>query len=161
MNLLFLLLGIRKLEEKNIVTGAGVSVSASVPRGKSIEEGQYDEEVIFGRLVGKELAEFSQYALYASDLALSHAGLIRGRNGSGAPLSDAKSWELELHVDSERAGVAIASGGIGSLLDIVDTAKNLEKSYKKVSPYFVPKVLTNMPGGQVSISLLWTVVRLQ
>lgn len=52
-------------------------------------------------------------------------------------------------VDPRLAGVAIGTGGIGSLTDIADTATRLSKSYKRVSPYFVPKVLTNMAAGQV------------
>jgi 3-oxoacyl-[acyl-carrier-protein] synthase II len=47
--------------------------------------------------------------------------------------------------------VAIATGGMGSIQDVVTSSRNLDSSYRKVSPYFVPKILGNMAAGHVSL----------
>lgn len=49
-----------------------------------------------------------------------------------------------------RAGVAIACG-IGSLEDIIHNNNSFRESYRKLSPYFISKILVNMPAGEVSI----------
>jgi len=106
-----------------------------VPRGR--EKGEFDHETLFRRDVGKEMATFSQFAVYASDLALSHANL----DPSAMTASE-----------KERMGVTVSSGGIGSLEEIkVGADAFYGQSIKKLSPYFAPKILINMAGGQVSI----------
>ena len=114
------------------VEQAGVHVAATVPHGDLLDE--FDERRIFGRIVSKEQSKFIQYANYASDIALQHAG---------NPLVSAT-------YDATRAGVAIASG-IGSLDEITGAAKTLDQSYRKLSPYFIPKILVNLAAGQVSV----------
>ena len=113
---------------------SSVTVAATVPRGGS--EGEFDEESVFGRSVSKEMSDFIQYSVFASEIALQHAKLNFGATSV---------------YNRENFGVCIASGGIGSLRDIVDTSRSFDKGFKKVSPYFVPKILTNMAAGQVSI----------
>lgn len=130
--------GISKVkEDSNILKIHGITtpikVYAVVPRGIDINNGEYDEEKIFGRTMSKEYSTFIQYAMYASDLAIKHANI------------DIKN------IDKDNFGVAIGSGGIGSLDDIIESNKLLDTSFKKLSPYFIPKVLSNMPAGQVSI----------
>jgi 3-oxoacyl-[acyl-carrier-protein] synthase II len=112
----------------------GVHVAGLVPHGK--DEHSYDEKTVFGRIVSKEISLLSQYAAFASDLAMIHAG---------SPL---KGWSKE---EKERAGVVLATGGVGSIADILEAGRNLDSSFRKLSPYFVPKVLTNMAGGHVSL----------
>ena len=58
---------------------------------------------------------------------------------------------LDKGIDKRRIGVSIGSGGIGPLPDILIGHESLNKSYKKLSPYFVPKVLMNMSASHVSI----------
>ena len=42
--------------------------------------------------------------------------------------------------------------GMVGLEDIVSTGRALaEQGYRKVSPYFVPRILTNMAAGLISI----------
>jgi len=84
----------------------------------------------------KYLSKFIQYAILASDIALEHANIKN---------------KISLYYDLNRCGVTIGNGGIGSLHEIIETNKNLNISYKKVSPYFIPKILNNMASGQVSI----------
>ena len=125
------------MDDSNLLKIKGMSkpitVNAKVPRGIDVNNGEYDEEVVFGRTMSKEYSTFIQYALYASDLAIKNANM-----------------DLN-NTDKESFGVAIGSGGIGSLEDIIESNKLLENSFKKLSPYFIPKVLSNMPAGQVSI----------
>ena len=138
--------GFTSLEDRGfLVNGSGVTAAAFVPRGNDDDE--FNEEGVFGRVVSRELALATQYALYASELALQHAGFS---SPSPSPSPSTVS-RLELPCGGLRAGAAIASGGIGSLNDIIEGNGSLATSYKKVSPYFVPKVLMNMAAGHVSM----------
>lgn len=126
--------GITKLQDGIIPSSIPISIAAMVPRGND-NDNEYDEVATFGRQVKKEIATFSQYAISASDKALKHAKLDL----------------LNCNYNLDNFGVSISNGGIGSTFEIIDANNNLEKNYKKLSPYFVPKVLTNMAAGQVSI----------
>jgi 3-oxoacyl-[acyl-carrier-protein] synthase II len=54
-------------------------------------------------------------------------------------------------VDMDRAGVSIGSG-IGGIETIYESSVNLFKDGpRRVSPFFIPKGVANMPAGQVSI----------
>ncbi|CAH1715799.1 3-oxoacyl-[acyl-carrier-protein] synthase, mitochondrial [Aphis gossypii] len=54
-------------------------------------------------------------------------------------------------VDKENIGVSVGVGMV-DLEDVCQTAKALEISYSKVSPYFVPRILLNMAAGQISMA---------
>jgi 3-oxoacyl-[acyl-carrier-protein] synthase II len=85
----------------------------------------------------KNLSKFIEYAILASELALDHANI--------------KNNNLSSYYNLNRCGVTIGNGGIGSLHEIIKANNSLELSYKKLSPYFIPKILNNMASGQVSI----------
>lgn len=60
-------------------------------------------------------------------------------------------WAPQTEVEKESSGVAIGVGMV-DLNDICKTNDDLKtKGYRKVSPYFVPRILPNMAAGQISI----------
>jgi 3-oxoacyl-[acyl-carrier-protein] synthase II len=75
---------------------------------------------------------FIHYAMAASDMALKDAGLPT--EGLG-----------------DRVGVVIGSGmgGLGLLEETHTILK--DRGYRKVSPFFIPSIIINLAGGQVSI----------
>ncbi|KAL6435219.1 hypothetical protein ACFW04_005355 [Cataglyphis niger] len=64
-------------------------------------------------------------------------------------LLDAK-WTPNDENDKRDTGVSVGMGMI-DLVDVCTTHEALKKGYSKVSPYFVPRILTNMAAGQISI----------
>ncbi|XP_031564108.1 3-oxoacyl-[acyl-carrier-protein] synthase, mitochondrial-like isoform X2 [Actinia tenebrosa] len=65
-------------------------------------------------------------------------------------LKDSK-WKPTTELEKQRTGVCIGSG-IGGIKDIPVTGAILKKEgYRKVSPFFVPRILVNMPAGVVSM----------
>ena len=92
------------------------------------------EEYIDKREI-KKMDRFTQFAVVASNLAVKDSNM-----------------NLE-EVNKERMGVFIGSG-IGGIETLEEQHKKfLEKGPKRVSPFFVPMMITNMAAGQVSIIL--------
>ena len=83
----------------------------------------------------KKMDRFTQLAVAASQLAVADA-------------------ELKLQeIDSERFGVVLGSG-IGGIETLEDQhAKLMEKGAKRVSPFFIPMMISNLGAGYVSIAL--------
>ena len=75
---------------------------------------------------------FIQFGLAATELALRDAGLPTDQ-----PLG-------------ERAGVIVGSGmgGLSTLEQTHLTA--VEKGHRRVSPFFIPSIIVNLAGGQIS-----------
>lgn len=60
-------------------------------------------------------------------------------------------WKPENDENYERTGVAVGMG-MADIENICETYTALkEKGYNRVSPFFVPRILTNMAAGQISI----------
>lgn len=120
--------GIQKIPvERNVVpNGCNVSVAALVNQEELNQIEKVNE---------KEISKFIHYSLVSSNLALADAGIS----------------SLKEHYDQGRCGISLGNGGIGALTDVIGGSDNLRQSYKKVSPYFVPKILQNLAAGQVSI----------
>lgn len=79
------------------------------------------------------MPDFVQFAVLAAKNAIEDAGL------------NYASW------DAEKCGVAIGTG-IGSLMDIAESYEKLQTGgARKISPYFVPRILCNMAAGHVSM----------
>ena len=93
----------------------------------------FDPCPVLERKTLKRLDPFIQYGLYAAHEALLDAGL-----DTEQPLGD-------------RAGVYVGSG-IGGIGDIANTANGLmTDGFKSISPFFIPKALTNLAGGQIAM----------
>lgn len=90
-------------------------------------------ENYFSRKEMRKLDRFTQFALIASDEAIKNA-----------------NFDLE-KLDTERTGVIIASG-IGGLHTLEKERMVLhKKGPKRVSPFFIPKLISDIAAGHVSI----------
>lgn len=91
-------------------------------------------EGLIDRKDAKRMDRFVQFAVVASHEALRSAGL-----GDGIP-------------DAERVGVIVGSG-IGGMETFEEQHTNLlQKGHRRVSPFFIPMMISDMAAGQVSIT---------
>ncbi len=86
----------------------------------------------------RKIETFIQYALSASKEAIEDS-----------------NWIPKNEKESERTGVMIGSG-IGGLDGIKKNSESLERSPRKVSPFFIPSCLINLASGHVSIKYGYT-----
>lgn len=95
---------------------------------------QFDTEGFVERKYARRVDQFINYAIVAGKKAASHAKLT-------APL------------EPLRAGVVIGSGmgGMAAFADGVLTIH--EKGYRRLTPFFVPSIITNMAGAMLAIDL--------
>ncbi|MBN4066902.1 beta-ketoacyl-ACP synthase II [Simkania negevensis] len=95
-----------------------------------------------GEYVEKKLARrgdsFIKYAVVAGKKALEAAGLAK--EGMDA-------------LDKTRCGIIIGSGMGGMSFFFSGVEAYLTKGYKRVSPFFIPYVITNMAGAMLAIDL--------
>ena len=95
----------------------------------------FDAVELLGRRAAKRMDRFMQFAMVASNEALADAGLTPGEDGLG-----------------DKAGVYVGSG-IGGIAELVDGAdKMAEGGYKGLSPFFIPRVLTNLAAGHIAMA---------
>ncbi|MCO5613421.1 hypothetical protein L7F22_067697 [Adiantum nelumboides] len=107
-------------------------VVAGVPYGSTT--GQFNPELWFQGKDGRSLAPFIAYALCAAEEALTDA-----------------QWHPQESGELERTGVSIG-GGIGCISEITEAAELLlQKRIRRLSPFFVPRILINMAAGHVSM----------
>ena len=106
-------------------------VAAFVPKGNKIDELDLNSSFSSSELRTMSLA--TAYALVAAEEAI--------KDSKWVPISSE---------DKEKTGVAVGMG-MADLNDIINTGKSLDQKYSKVSPYFIPKILTNMAAGHISI----------
>jgi 3-oxoacyl-[acyl-carrier-protein] synthase II len=76
--------------------------------------------------------QFTAYALVTADQAIASAGITSN------------------NVDHNRVGVIIGSG-IGGIHTFTEQHSRLLKSPRRVSPFFIPAMITDIAAGQVSI----------
>lgn len=79
---------------------------------------------------------FIRYVMYGGKRALEDAGL---------------SGEAFEFLDKKKCGILVGSGmgGMHSLYDGTNTI--IEKGYKRLTPFFIPYIITNMGGGLLGI----------
>lgn len=105
----------------------GISLAAEVKN--------FDASHVLDRKEQKRMDLFSQYGVVAAMEAWKMSGLT-----------------LET-VDSKRLGVIIGSG-IGGMTTFQDQVRVIDKKgAKRVTPFFVPMVISNMAAGNISIKL--------
>jgi len=96
----------------------------------------FDPEGYLDKKQARRVDNYISYAMVAGKKALEHAQL----NSEGL-----------LNLDKSRCGVLVGSGmgGMGVFSDGVQTL--LEKGPRKVTPFFVPFILTNMAGALLAM----------
>ncbi|MCB9741281.1 MAG: beta-ketoacyl-ACP synthase II [Alphaproteobacteria bacterium] len=93
----------------------------------------FDAEAALGRRVARRAERVNHFAMVAADEAMAHAGFA-----DGVP-------------DPDRAGAYIGTGvgGIGELLS--GHGDFLERGWRALSAFYLPKSITNLSAGQVAI----------
>ncbi len=95
----------------------------------------FEAEVYFEKKAAKHLDLFVQYGLAAAGMAVKDSGIVIDEDNCG------------------RVGV-ITGCGMGGLPTIEVCHKViLERGPKKVTPFFIPMVIPNMPSGHISMLL--------
>ena len=97
------------------------------------EPGQYNPDIVVDAREQRKLEKFILYGMVAANEAIRDAGLI---DYSG---------------DRNRFGVSVGAG-IGGLNTIYDNCVELYTGGpRRISPFFIPKVIINMAAGNISI----------
>src|SRR5919201_2949912 len=107
--------------------------ASELPSRIAAEVKSFDASQFMDKKEARRNDLFIQFGLAATDLALKDAGLPTDK-----PLG-------------ERAGVIVGSGmgGLSTLEETHLTA--VEKGHRRVSPFFIPSIIVNLAGGQISI----------
>ncbi|XP_022109355.1 3-oxoacyl-[acyl-carrier-protein] synthase, mitochondrial-like [Acanthaster planci] len=107
-------------------------VAGYVPKGDGM--GQFQASKIVSSSEQRTMCDASVFALAAAEEAFRQA-----------------EWKPSSQEDMRASGVAVGMGMVG-LEDVVNTGITLQnQGYRRVSPYFVPRILTNMAAGHISI----------
>ncbi|MDX1658314.1 MAG: beta-ketoacyl-ACP synthase II [Nitriliruptorales bacterium] len=110
--------------------GTAVTISCRTPG--------FDPDEELGRGASRRLDRFAHLALIAAIEALDDAGLT----ADGEPRDD---------VDWDRVGIVLGSGIGGAETWAEEYPRFLEKGPGRVSPMFVPKMLSNTAAGMIAI----------
>lgn len=124
--------------------GSPVTISARVP--------SFDADVELGRGANRRLDRFTHLAVIATAEALDQAGLLPSdveRSATGeARLTDPVGL---VGVDGDRVGVLLGSGIGGAETWASEYQQFFTKGPARVSPLFIPKMLSNTAAGIISI----------
>jgi beta-ketoacyl-acyl-carrier-protein synthase II len=116
--------------------GTPVTICCRVPA--------FDPDAELGRGAARRLDRFTHLALLAAAEALAHAGLVHADRVDGAA-------PALTGVDPDRTGVIVGSGIGGAETWAEEYPRYLGKGPGRVSPMFVPKMLSNTAAGTVAI----------
>jgi 3-oxoacyl-[acyl-carrier-protein] synthase II len=109
--------------------------ASSFPVRIACEVKGFDPEAFIDKREARKMDLSTQYGVAASLMAWKDSGLADGR------------------FDPDRAGVVIGSG-VGGIQTLEDQHSVLmEKGPRRVSPFFIPMLIADMPSGMVSITL--------
>ena len=109
----------------------GVKIAGVV---RDFDETQYyDVKGCFDKKEAKRMDQFTKYAVVAAHEAMEDAG---------TDFSD---------LDPYRAGVIVGSGIGGIDLTLSEYGKYLEKGPGRVSPFYIPMMISNMAAGTISM----------
>lgn len=120
------------VDEALAAAGTPVTTACRVPA--------YDADAELGRGASRRLDRFTHLALLAAREAVAHAGLT----GDDDP-------DAVVTVDADRVGVLLGSGIGGAETWQDEYPRYLDKGAARVSPMFVPKMLSNTAAGTVAI----------
>jgi 3-oxoacyl-[acyl-carrier-protein] synthase II len=99
----------------------------------------FDPDEELGRGAARRLDRFTHLALIAAREAVAHAGLT---DGDGEAITTA---------DPDRTGIILGSGIGGAESWAEEYPRYLDKGPKRVSPMFIPKMLSNTAAGTIGI----------
>jgi 3-oxoacyl-[acyl-carrier-protein] synthase II len=119
------------VDEDLVAAGTPVTTVCRVPA--------FDADAELGRGASRRLDRFTHLALLAAREAVAHAGLTDGD-------SDAITA-----TDADRVGVIVGSGIGGAETWQDEYPRYLDKGPGRVSPMFVPKMLSNTAAGTIAI----------
>jgi 3-oxoacyl-[acyl-carrier-protein] synthase II len=103
-----------------------------VPRGSG--EGEFDEGAVVTPSERRTMSMASVYALHSA----------------GEALKDAE-WHPQTDIDKMATGVSIGSC-MPDINEIISAGNHIaNNSYRRITPYFIPKILCNLPAGHVSM----------
>ncbi len=122
-------------DERLAAAGAPVAVSCRAPA--------FDVDAELGRGSMRRLDRFTHLALIAAREALAQAGLVD-------PAADGDP-DVIVAVDPDRAGVVIGSGIGGGEAWEAEYARLTAEGPTRVSPLFVPRMLSNTAAGSIAI----------
>ncbi len=119
------------VDERLVEMGTPVTLACRVPA--------FDPDAELGRGSARRLDRFTHLAAIAAREAIAHAGLASEED------------EQLAGADPDRTGVLFGSGIGGAETWASEYPNYLEKGPKRVSPMFVPKMLSNTAAGTVAI----------
>ena len=106
-------------------------IACTVPRGE--DEYEYNALRTLGHKEARRLSDYIGFAVESARQALDDA-----------------DWKPEKLDDQERTGVLMGSG-IGGFNTICETTLMAqERGTRRISPFFVPSILTNIPSGLIA-----------
>jgi len=119
------------VDEKLTAIGTPVTLSCRVP--------DFDPDAELGRGAARRLDRFTHLAVIAAREAIASAGLAEDGE------------EVITRVDADRTGILLGSGIGGAETWEEEYPRYLEKGPGRVSPMFIPKMLSNTAAGTIAI----------
>lgn len=152
------------MKRRVVITGLGIvsplglnktSSWESVLSGKSAITKLNDERYenipckVASKINDTELDNYLSNVLSKSDVRTMSRGTMFGMIAASEALEDSQ-WKPTDSDALEATGVCVGMG-MADLVHVCETNDALKNGYNRVSPYFVPRILTNMVAGQISI----------